>query len=249
VAAIDLLDVSLDYPIYDAGSRSLKNAMLRGIGGRIAADQGRVAIQALRGVSLQLRDGDRLALIGHNGAGKSTLLKVLAGIYEPPEGRVRIEGRVSSLTDLTMGMDMEATGYENIVMRGVFLGLSRAEARARLPEIETFTELGEFLRLPVRSYSAGMLVRLAFAVSTASRPEILIMDEMIGAGDAAFAEKARARVTDYIARSSILVLASHDGAVLRQFCNKGALLQKGRLERFGPIEDVLGAYERRPAAP
>jgi len=249
VAAIDLLDVSLDYPIYDAGSRSLKNAMLRGIGGRIAADQGRVAIQALRGVSLQLRDGDRLALIGHNGAGKSTLLKVLAGIYEPPEGRVRIEGRVSSLTDLTMGMDMEATGYENIVMRGVFLGLSRAEARAKLPEIETFTELGEFLRLPVRSYSAGMLVRLAFAVSTASRPEILIMDEMIGAGDAAFAEKARARVTDYIARSSILVLASHDGAVLRQFCNKGALLQKGRLERFGPIEDVLGAYERQPAAP
>ena len=249
MAAIDLLDVSLDYPIYDAGSRSLKNAMLRGIGGRIAADQGRVAIHALRGVSLQLRDGDRLALIGHNGAGKSTLLKVLAGIYEPPEGRVRIEGRVSSLTDLTMGMDMEATGYENIVMRGVFLGLSRAEARAKLPEIETFTELGEFLRLPVRSYSAGMLVRLAFAVSTASRPEILIMDEMIGAGDAAFAEKARARVTDYIARSSILVLASHDGAVLRQFCNKGALLQKGRLERFGPIEDVLGAYERRPAAP
>ena len=249
MAAIDLLDVSLDYPIYDAGSRSLKNAMLRGIGGRIAADQGRVAIHALRGVSLQLRDGDRLALIGHNGAGKSTLLKVLAGIYEPPEGRVRIEGRVSSLTDLTMGMDMEATGYENIVMRGVFLGLSRAEARARLPEIETFTELGEFLRLPVRSYSAGMLVRLAFAVSTASRPEILIMDEMIGAGDAAFAEKARARVTDYIARSSILVLASHDGAVLRQFCNKGALLQKGRLERFGPIEDVLGAYERQPAAP
>ena len=249
MAAIDLLDVSLDYPIYDAGSRSLKNAMLRGIGGRIAADQGRVAIQALRGVSLQLRDGDRLALIGHNGAGKSTLLKVLAGIYEPPEGRVRIEGRVSSLTDLTMGMDMEATGYENIVMRGVFLGLSRAEARAKLPEIETFTELGEFLRLPVRSYSAGMLVRLAFAVSTASRPEILIMDEMIGAGDAAFAEKARARVTDYIARSSILVLASHDGAVLRQFCNKGALLQKGRLERFGPIEDVLGAYERQPAAP
>ena len=249
MAAIDLLDVSLDYPIYDAGSRSLKNAMLRGIGGRIAADQGRVAIHALRGVSLQLRDGDRLALIGHNGAGKSTLLKVLAGIYEPPEGRVRIEGRVSSLTDLTMGMDMEATGYENIVMRGVFLGLSRAEARAKLPEIETFTELGEFLRLPVRSYSAGMLVRLAFAVSTASRPEILIMDEMIGAGDAAFAEKARARVTDYIARSSILVLASHDGAVLRQFCNKGALLQKGRLERFGPIEDVLGAYERQPAAP
>ena len=249
MAAIDLLDVSLDYPIYDAGSRSLKNAMLRGIGGRIAADQGRVAIHALRGVSLQLRDGDRLALIGHNGAGKSTLLKVLAGIYEPPEGRVRIEGRVSSLTDLTMGMDMEATGYENIVMRGVFLGLSRAEARAKLPEIETFTELGEFLRLPVRSYSAGMLVRLAFAVSTASRPEILIMDEMIGAGDTAFAEKARARVTDYIARSSILVLASHDGAVLRQFCNKGALLQKGRLERFGPIEDVLGAYERQPAAP
>ena len=249
MAAIDLLDVSLDYPIYDAGSRSLKNAMLRGIGGRIAADQGRVAIHALRGVSLQLRDGDRLALIGHNGAGKSTLLKVLAGIYEPPEGRVRIEGRVSSLTDLTMGMDMEATGYENIVMRGVFLGLSRAEARAKLPEIETFTELGEFLRLPVRSYSAGMLVRLAFAISTASRPEILIMDEMIGAGDAAFAEKARARVTDYIARSSILVLASHDGAVLRQFCNKGALLQKGRLERFGPIEDVLGAYERQPAAP
>jgi len=248
VAAIHLLDASVAYPIYDARSRSLKNAVLRGIGGRIAAYEGRVAVQALSGVSLQLRDGDRLALIGHNGAGKSTLLKVLAGIYEPSQGRVRIEGRVSSLTDLTMGMDLEATGYENIVMRGVFLGLSHAEAKAKLPEIEAFTELGEFLNLPVRSYSTGMLVRLAFAVSTASRPEILIMDEMIGAGDAAFSAKAKARVTDYIARSSILVLASHDKAVLRQFCNKGALLRKGRLERFGPLEDVLNSYEHQPAA-
>ena len=208
MAAIHLLDASLAYPIYDARSRSLKNAVLRGIGGRIAAYEGRVAVQALSGVSLQLRDGDRLALIGHNGAGKSTLLKVLAGIYEPSQGRVRIEGRVSSLTDLTMGMDLEATGYENIVMRGVFLGLSHAEAKAKLPEIEAFTE----------------------------------------AGDAAFSAKAKARVTDYIARSSILVLASHDKAVLRQFCNKGALLRKGRLERFGPLEDVLSFYEHQPAA-
>jgi ABC-type polysaccharide/polyol phosphate transport system ATPase subunit len=116
-----------------------------------------------------------------------------------------------------------------------------------VPEVESFTELGEFLNLPVRSYSTGMLVRLAFAVSTASRPEILIMDEMIGAGDAAFAEKAKARVSDYIARSSILVLASHDSTVLRQFCNKGALLQKGQVARFGPLEDVLKAYEQQPA--
>lgn len=239
MAAIDLEDVSLDFPIYDSRARSLKNAVLRSVGGRIAGWGGQIGVQALRGVTLSLRDGDRLAVAGGNGSGKSTLLKVMAGIYEPPSGRVRIAGRVSSLVDMTMGMDFDMTGYENIVMRGVFLGMSGPQARAKIPEIEDFTELGGYLSLPIRTYSSGMLVRLGFAISTATRPDILIMDEMIGAGDAAFAQKAKARLDVYIAAANILVLASHNAHMLRLFCNKGLSLVQGQVAQFGDLEAVL----------
>lgn len=244
MASIDLENVSLDYPIYDARSRSIKNAVLRTIGGRMAGSHGRVDVQALRDITLRLRDGDRLALVGRNGAGKTTLLKVLAGIYEPPCGRVRICGSMSSLTDVTMGMDLDATGRENIIMRCVFLGMTYAEARSKLAEIEEFTELGSYLLLPIRTYSTGMLVRLGFAASTASRPQILVMDEMIGAGDLAFAEKARSRISEYVASAHILVLASHNNAILRQFCNKALLLEAGWARRLGPLENVLVEYEQ-----
>ena len=244
MASIDLEAVSLAYPIYDANGRSLKNALLRSVGGRMTESHGRIDVQALSDISLKLRDGDRLALVGRNGAGKTTLLKVLAGVYEPPFGRVRIDGTVSSLTDVTMGMDIDATGYENILMRCVFLGMTYAEAKAMIPDIEEFTELGPYLSLPIRTYSTGMLVRLGFAASTASRPQILIMDEMIGAGDMAFADKARARIGEYVADAHIMVLASHNNAILRQFCNKGILLKRGRIEVAGDIETVIEQYER-----
>lgn len=244
MASIDVEAVSLAYPIYDANGRSLKNALLRGVGGKMTENHGRVDVQALNDINLRLRDGDRLGLVGHNGAGKTTLLKVLAGVYEPPVGRVRIRGTVSSLTDVTMGMDIDATGYENILMRCVFLGMTYDEAKSKIPEIEEFTELGPYLSLPIRTYSTGMLVRLGFAASTASRPQILIMDEMIGAGDMAFAQKAQARIGEYVADAHIMVLASHNNQILRDFCNKAIMLDKGRIAAMGDVASVLEAYEQ-----
>ncbi|WP_375458318.1 ABC transporter ATP-binding protein [uncultured Enterovirga sp.] len=242
MASISLQNVSLSYPIYEGSSRSLKNSVLRTVGGQLSRTSGRIDVHALQDVSLDLADGDRLALVGRNGAGKSTLLKVLGGIYEPPAGRVVIEGRVSSLTDVNMGMDMDATGRDNIVARCIFLGMTFAEARGKLAEIEEFTELGAFLDMPARTYSAGMQVRLGFAASTASRPDILIMDEMVGAGDAAFAERAQQRITQFVERASILVFASHNNDILAQFCNRAVLLESGRIVLSGSVEAVVGAY-------
>jgi len=244
MAAISLHGVTVEFPIYNARARRLTGELFRrAVGGKITSDSSSyVSVTALRDVSLELGDGDRLGLIGHNGAGKSTLLRVLAGIYEPTSGRARIDGTVASLTDMTMGMDLEASGYENIVLRGVFLGLHVKEARRMIPEIEAFTELGEFLNLPLRTYSSGMLLRLAFAVTTAVVPEILIMDEMIGAGDAAFVAKAQARLHQMISDSRILVIASHDVEMIRRFCNRAALLDTGRVVNMGQVEQVIAAY-------
>jgi len=244
MATISLERVTIEFPIYNARARRLTGELFRRtIGGKIKSNvSSHVSVVALRDIDLELADGDRLGLIGQNGAGKSTLLRVLAGIYEPLSGRARIEGTVASLTDITMGMDLEASGYDNIVLRGVFLGLHVSEVRRMIPEIEAFTELGEFLELPLRTYSTGMLLRLAFAVTTAVIPEILIMDELIGAGDAAFVAKAKARLNQMISASRILVIASHDVEIIRRFCNRAALLETGRIARIGPVEQVVCAY-------
>ena len=251
MAHISLEQVTIEFPIYNARGRSLTGELFRRtVGGIIKSDKAHnVSIVALREISLELADGDRLGLIGHNGAGKSTLLRVLAGIYEPISGRVQIQGSVASLTDLTMGMNMEATGYENIVLRGVFLGLQVGEVRRMIPEIEAFTELGEFLDLPLRTYSSGMLLRLAFAVTTAIVPEILIMDELIGAGDAAFVSKATARLNQMIGNSRILVIASHSVETIRRFCNKAALMETGRIVSLGPVDEVIDLYARGGSTP
>ena len=251
MASISLEQVTIEFPIYNARGRSLTGELFRRtVGGIIKSDKAHnVSIVALREISLELADGDRLGLIGHNGAGKSTLLRVFAGIYEPLSGRVQIQGSVASLTDLTMGMNMEATGYENIMLRGVFLGLQVKEIRRMIPEIEAFTELGEFLELPLRTYSSGMLLRLAFAVTTAIVPEILIMDELIGAGDAAFVSKATARLNQMIGNSRILVIASHSVETIRRFCNKAALMETGRIVRIGPVDEIIDLYARGGSTP
>ena len=244
MANIELDDVTIEFPIYNARGRSFTGELFRRtVGGLIESHRSSyVSVMALREISLMLTDGDRLGLIGHNGAGKTTLLRVLAGIYEPLSGRVQINGTVASLTDITMGMDVERTGYENIVLRGVFLGLEPRDMRRMIPDIEEFTELGEFLTLPLRTYSSGMLLRLAFAVTTAVVPEILIMDELIGAGDAAFVVKATARLNQMISSSRILVIASHDVETVRRLCNKAALMQTGRIVRIGSVEQVISDY-------
>jgi ABC-type polysaccharide/polyol phosphate transport system ATPase subunit len=247
VASIRLDHVSVSFPIYSAGSRSLRaRLMAAGSGGRIGTEgANHVVVRGLEDVTLEVAHGDRVALIGRNGAGKTTLLRVMAGIYEPIAGTAIVEGKVAPLFDVALGMDPESTGYENIMLRGLYLGLSRAEIRAKADEIAEFTELGSFLGLPLRTYSTGMHARLSFAVSTCIDPEILLLDEGIGAGDAAFLEKARERLDALVARAGILVLASHSEKLVRQFCTKALLLEGGRVVSANSVDAVLEQY--RPA--
>ena len=203
---------------------------------------------ALRDVSVRVGEGQTLTLFGANGAGKTTLLRVIAGIYTPMRGRVRRVGKVAPLFDTGFGMDPEATGYENIRLRGLYLGLSKKEIDDRIDEIADFAELGSFLGMPLRTYSAGMQTRLAFAVSTSIDPEILLLDEQIGAGDAAFMVKASRRLEALVARSGILVLASHSDDAVRRFCTKGLLLEPGWVKFAGSAEEALEAY-RAPGSP
>lgn len=244
MARVDLHDVSVTYPVYECQSRSLKSAVIRKVGGPIFGKDDRVEIGALRKVNVKISDGERVALVGRNGAGKSTLLRVIAGIYEPCSGSVSREGSVSTLTDVTMGMDLHATGRENIRLRCIFLGMTYKEAAQRAEEIEKFCDLGAYLDLPARVYSTGMLVRLGFAASTSLRHDILVMDELIGAGDISFAKKAADRVSGYVDNARILVLASHNTDILRSFCTRAILLDGGSVIADGDVQGVLAQYER-----
>jgi ABC-type polysaccharide/polyol phosphate transport system ATPase subunit len=250
MSSIVLDRVSVSFPIYSTGNRSLKNAMLSATtGGRIGKDANHIIIQALDEFSLSLNDGDRVALVGHNGAGKTTLLRVLAGIFEPVAGTVTIQGRVTPMFDISLGIDAESTGYENIILRGLYLGLTRAEIMERREGIAEFTELGAFLNLPVRTYSAGMQARLAFAMATCIEPDILLLDEGIGAGDADFLAKANERLDQFIKKAGILVLASHSVDLVRKLCNKAILMEHGRLIHSGDVDAVLDVYGGRQAVP
>jgi ABC-type polysaccharide/polyol phosphate transport system ATPase subunit len=201
-----------------------------------------VVVQALKNISLELTDGDRLGIIGHNGPGKTTFLRLVSCVYPPVSGEITVDGKVSSFTDITLGMDPESTGWQNIIFRCVFLGLTFAEARELAPSIGEFSELGEYLDLPVRTYSSGMFLRLAFAISTAVQPDIVVMDEMIGAGDQSFIDKAKKRVDQLLQRTRILVLASHSEPIIRSFCDKVLWLEKGTIKLLGPTDDVMAAY-------
>jgi len=242
MANITLTNVAVEFPIHNANSRSLQLRVLGALGGKLAGHDRAVFVRALAGINLDLRDGDRIGIIGHNGAGKTTLLRVLAGVYEPTLGKISANGRRSSFTDITLGMDPEATGYDNIIFRCVFMGLSFEEAHKLSPSIAEFSELGDFLNLPVRTYSSGMFLRLAFAISTSIEPEIMIMDEMIGAGDASFIDKAKARLNDLLQRVKILVLATHDANIMKSLCNKIVWLHHGEIRQIGPFDQVLPKY-------
>lgn len=242
MVSIDVWKAAVDFPIFDAKSRSLKKAVL-GTGGKIGTESRIPIIEALHDIDLSLRHGDRVALVGHNGAGKSTLLRLLAGIYEPTRGNARVIGKVAPVFDLGVGMDPEISGYENIIIRGLFLGMNRKQMEQRMDEIAEFTELGDYLEMPLRTYSTGMRVRLALGVVTSIDPEILILDEGIGAVDAEFLEKARTRLHDLVKRSGILVFASHSDEFLMELCNSAIWMDKGVIKEKGTLRSVLTHYK------
>ncbi|MGL4555343.1 MAG: ABC transporter ATP-binding protein [Gemmataceae bacterium] len=248
MARIDLDRVGLTFRVRKKEGRlSLKEYLVRGLFLRDSTET--MNVEALRGVSLSFRPGDRVGIIGHNGAGKSTLLKLLAGVYEPTSGRVKVEGKVSALFDLMLGFEGEATGWENIRYRGYLQGETPRSIRAKADAIAEFSELGRFLDMPVRYYSAGMLVRLAFAISTAIEPEILLVDEVLGAGDLAFQNKARARMRQMMDQAELIVCVSHDLGPLPEVCNRGVWMEQGRVRMVGEMDEVIEAYTRSVEAP
>ena len=242
MVAITLEGVCVDYPVYGADSRSIKKSLLRGgIGSRVSHDaHHRITVHALRDISLQFREGDRIGLVGPNGAGKSTLLRTIAGIYEPARGRVLVDGRVTTLFSLNVGIEEGATGWENITLLGLASGMSRRKIQRSIADIADFSELGEYLDFPLYTYSTGMRARLAFAISTAIEPEVLLMDEWIGAGDASFIEKARDRLNSMVDEAGILVLASHNQNLLKRVCNRIVELEAGRVKRTESAETFFG---------
>ncbi|TCZ66148.1 ABC transporter ATP-binding protein [Roseicella aquatilis] len=234
--------LTIEFPLYHMGARSLKKRLLAHSPLRLREDEAnRVVVSALRDLSFRVEPGERLALIGHNGAGKTTLLRTLAGVYEPVGGRLEVEGLIGSLIDPAAGMDVHSTGRENIVLRGLFRGLSEARSEAMADEVAEFSGLNEFIDVPVRSYSAGMQVRLSFAMATVMEPEVLLMDEWFLAGDAAFMAKAREKLAKLVADADILVLATHDMDIVREWCTRVIRLEAGRIVADGPVEQVLEA--------
>jgi ABC-2 type transport system ATP-binding protein len=246
MAVIVLDNVSVDMPIFDIRRASLKKALFgRAVGGRFSETGSFVTVSALRNVNFEAHDGDRIALVGENGAGKSTLLRVAARVYPPTSGSVRIAGSVAPMFDATLGMSMDATGLENIQIAGTLWGMSRFQIKNSVGDIADFTELGDFLKVPVRTYSTGMMLRLAFAIATIRDPEILLIDEIIGVGDAVFFEKAFARLQKLVERSRILIVAAQADDLLRRLCDKAVWLSHGSPVASGDIESVLAAYRTK----
>jgi lipopolysaccharide transport system ATP-binding protein len=235
--SISVTDLTIRFPVYGVDAKSLKKHLARvTVGGRLGASTaGATEVTALTNLNLELRAGDRLGLIGHNGSGKTTLLRALSGAYEPDEGMIDVHGRIAALLDLSLGIDPSATGFDNIRLRGRIAGLSAKEIDERMDEIGEFTGLGPFLAMPVKTYSAGMQARLAFAAATAVEADVLLMDEWIAVGDSDFQKLAHKRLLNLVERAGILVLASHDTDLLRLYCNKVMRLEGGVAS---PVTDI-----------
>ncbi|HEX2558775.1 ABC transporter ATP-binding protein [Phenylobacterium sp.] len=238
--SIKVSDLTLRFPVYGADAKSLKKYLAQvAVGGRLGSSlAGATEVTALSGINFQLKAGDRLGLIGHNGSGKTTLLRALSGAYEPDEGQIEIFGRIAALLDLQLGLDPSATGLDNIRLRGRIAGLSSKEIDGRLEEIAAFTGLGPFLAMPMKTYSAGMQARLAFAVSTSVEADVLLMDEWISVGDADFQKIAHQRLLGLVERAGILVLASHDIELLKLYCNKVMRMEGGVASEIVPIRKI-----------
>jgi lipopolysaccharide transport system ATP-binding protein len=238
--SITVKDLTLRFPVYGVDAKSLKKHLARvAIGGRLSsAHHGSAEVTAISGLSMTLKAGDRLGLIGHNGSGKTTLLRALSGAYEPDEGQIEVKGRIAPLLDLSLGIDPSATGLENIRLRGRIAGLTTKEIDAKMDEIGKFTGLGPFLAMPLKTYSAGMAARLAFAVATAVDADVLLMDEWIAVGDADFQKIAHQRLLSLVERAGILVLASHDMDLIRLYCNKVMRMEGGVASPVTSIKDL-----------
>jgi lipopolysaccharide transport system ATP-binding protein len=251
MASISAKNLTLEFPIYDFNQRSLRLQLLRStVGGNLALDaRHRLAVKALDGVSFDLADGDRVALIGQNGAGKSVLLRTVAGIYQPVAGSLTSEGSMNTLFDISLGFEQEMSGRNNIFRRGYLLGMRKSEISALVPEIIEFSELGPYLDMPMRTYSSGMALRLAFAISTSVHSDILLMDEWIGVGDAGFVKKAEKRLLSLTEQSKILMLASHSEHLLRDVCNKALVLHHGQVIACGDVGAAFEAYNASMQAP
>lgn len=244
MAYISFKDASIEFPIFNANGRSLTSRLLQvATGGKLDADpDGRVVVRALENLNFEFRDGERVGLLGHNGAGKSTLLRAFSRVYTPTSGSSEIVGEVGSLIDISLGINPEATGRENIFIRGAILGLSKKEIDSKFDEIHAFSELGAFIEMPVRTYSSGMHLRLAFAVSTVVRPEILLMDEWLSVGDEGFKHKAEERLSQLVNGTKIMVLASHSRELIEKTCNRAIWLEHGTIKMDGPVSEVTRAY-------
>lgn len=244
MASITLENIHLSYPLL-TNQRSLRAKLVRSLqSNRMELDEHkRIVVNALQNVNLTFTDGDRVGLIGTNGAGKSTLLRVLAGIYVPNSGKCTIQGRIASMLSMGVGLRDNVTGFENIRLGCLLLDMTQKEIEDKTDSIAEFTGLGDHIYLPINTYSMGMRTRLAFGIATSLDPDILLIDEVIGAGDQTFIKKAEARIDELVKRSSIMVLASHSNATIRQFCNKALWMDKGNVKAFGAMEDVVSQYE------
>lgn len=247
MSRIDIVGAFVRFPNFTAQNRGLINRIFGFRGahfGRSVEVNHQIREFGLNDINIAARDGDRFGILGRNGAGKTTLLKMLSGIFEPTAGSISIKGRVSALTDITLGMDMEATGIENIRIQGVLYGQTTSDINNMIADVADFTGLGEYMYMPVRTYSSGMMLKLAFAVATARSPEIILMDEIIGVGDQGFVDKAHARLDGFIERVDILFLASHNENIIRKFCNKCLVMRDGAIVYEGGVEDALDFYRQ-----
>jgi ABC-type polysaccharide/polyol phosphate transport system ATPase subunit len=239
MAKIDLDDLHLTFTVHQQKRVSFKEYIVRGL---FRKGSRAVSVHALAGLNISVRDGDRLGVIGHNGAGKSTLLKLIAGIYPPTGGTRTVEGSICSLFDISLGFEPEASGWDNITYRSYLQGENPASLKGKIAAIAEFTELGDFLNVPVRHYSAGMMMRLAFSIATAIEPEILLIDEVLAVGDLAFQQKAQARMKELMKTARIMVLVAHDLNTIRNICNRAVWMEHGVARMEGPTDEVVDAY-------